>query len=90
MNKFDPKSTTTHECSDGFFQTIKTELEVKRPTMDRLCSMSQDLLSSVRNKEVASKLEARLENFAKRWDRLVQSLELSSTQVKPNTVNPSR
>uniref|UniRef100_A0A3P8V2V4 Calponin-homology (CH) domain-containing protein n=1 Tax=Cynoglossus semilaevis TaxID=244447 RepID=A0A3P8V2V4_CYNSE len=61
--------------------TIKTELEVKRPTMDRLCSMSQDLLSSVRNKEVASKLEARLENFAKRWDRLVQSLELSSTQL---------
>lgn len=62
-------------------QTVKADLEVKRPTMDKLCSMSQDLLSSVKNKEVASKLEARLDNFAQRWDRLVQSLEMSSSQV---------
>ncbi|XP_054864358.1 dystrophin isoform X3 [Amphiprion ocellaris] len=61
--------------------TVKADLEVKRPTMDKLCSMSQDLLSSVKNKEVASKLEARLESFAQRWDRLVQSLETSSTQL---------
>lgn len=62
-------------------QTVKAELEVKRPTMDKLCSMSQDLLSSVKNKEVASKLEARLDSFAQRWDRLIQSLETSSSQV---------
>ncbi|XP_053728438.1 dystrophin isoform X6 [Synchiropus splendidus] len=61
--------------------TIKTELEVKRPTMDKLCSMSQDLLSSVKNKEMASKLEARLDSFAQRWDKLVQSLEMSSSQL---------
>ncbi|CAL8307771.1 unnamed protein product [Merluccius merluccius] len=60
---------------------LKAEMEVKRPTMDRLCSMSQDLLSSVRNKEVASKLEARLDSFAQRWDRLAQSLEHSSSQL---------
>ncbi|XP_029306035.1 LOW QUALITY PROTEIN: dystrophin [Cottoperca gobio] len=60
--------------------TVKADLEVKRPTMDKLCSMSQDLLSSVKNKEVASKLEARLDSFAQRWDRLVQSLETSSSQ----------
>ncbi|XP_010793994.1 dystrophin-like [Notothenia coriiceps] len=60
--------------------TVKAELEVKRPTMDKLCSMSQDLLSSVKNKEVASKLEARLDSFAQRWDRLIQSLEMSSSQ----------
>ncbi|KAI9525953.1 hypothetical protein NQZ68_002501 [Dissostichus eleginoides] len=60
---------------------VKAELEVKRPTMDKLCSMSQDLLSSVKNKEVASKLEARLDNFAQRWDRLIQSLEMSSSQL---------
>uniref|UniRef100_A0A4W6EVR1 Dystrophin n=1 Tax=Lates calcarifer TaxID=8187 RepID=A0A4W6EVR1_LATCA len=60
---------------------LKAELEVKRPTMDKLCSMSQDLLSSVKNKEVASKLEARLDSFAQRWDRLVQSLEMSTSQV---------
>lgn len=64
-----------------FLQTLKADLELKRPTMDKLCSMSQDLLSSVKNKEVASKLEARLDSFAQRWDRLVQSLELSSSQV---------
>uniref|UniRef100_A0A671Z392 Dystrophin n=1 Tax=Sparus aurata TaxID=8175 RepID=A0A671Z392_SPAAU len=61
--------------------TVKAELEVKRPTMDKLCSMSQDLLSSVKNKEVASKLEARLDSFAQRWDRLIQSLETSSSQL---------
>uniref|UniRef100_A0A8D2ZD00 Dystrophin n=1 Tax=Scophthalmus maximus TaxID=52904 RepID=A0A8D2ZD00_SCOMX len=61
--------------------TLKADLELKRPTMDKLCSMSQDLLSSVKNKEVASKLEARLDSFAQRWDRLVQSLELSSSQL---------
>ncbi|XP_066562465.1 dystrophin isoform X5 [Amia ocellicauda] len=60
---------------------LKGELEMKRQTMDRLCSLSQDLLSAVRNKEVANKLEARLENFAQRWDSLVQSLERSSTQI---------
>ncbi|TNM94218.1 hypothetical protein fugu_002394 [Takifugu bimaculatus] len=61
--------------------TVKADLEAKRPTMDKLCSMSQDLLSSVKNKEVASKLEARLDSFAQRWDRLIQSLELSISQV---------
>ncbi|KAM9327399.1 dystrophin isoform 2-T2 [Pholidichthys leucotaenia] len=61
--------------------TVKADLEVKRPTMDKLCSMSQDLLSSVKNKEVASKLEARLDSFAQRWDRLIQSLEMSSSQL---------
>ncbi|XP_049425588.1 dystrophin isoform X1 [Epinephelus fuscoguttatus] len=61
--------------------TVKADLEVKRPTMDKLCSMSQDLLSSVKNKEVANKLEARLDSFAQRWDRLIQSLEMSSSQL---------
>nr|XP_019960032.1 PREDICTED: dystrophin-like [Paralichthys olivaceus] len=60
---------------------VKADLEVKRPTMDKLCSMSQDLLSSVKNKDVANKLEARLDSFAQRWDRLVQSLEMSSSQL---------
>lgn len=69
-----------------FHQTVKADLEVKRPAMDKLCSMSQDLLSSVKNKEVASKLEARLDSFAQRWDRLVQSLEMSSSQVKVGVI----
>ncbi|KAM3857230.1 dystrophin [Diretmus argenteus] len=75
--------------------TVKGDLEVKRPTMDKLCSMSQDLLSSVKNKEVASKLEARLDSFAQRWDQLVQSLEMSSSQLStsvstapPRSVTP--
>ncbi|XP_047211782.1 dystrophin isoform X4 [Girardinichthys multiradiatus] len=62
--------------------THKAELEAKHPTMDKLCSMSQDLLFSVKNKEVASKLEARLDSFAQRWDRLVQSLEMNISQVQ--------
>ncbi|XP_029380106.1 dystrophin isoform X8 [Echeneis naucrates] len=70
--------------------TVKTDLEVKRPTMDKLCSMSQDLLSSVKNKEVASKLEARLDSFAQRWDRLVQRLELSSSQLSSAVSAPQQ
>ncbi|XP_075333549.1 dystrophin isoform X3 [Odontesthes bonariensis] len=61
--------------------TVKADLEAKHPTMDKLHSMSQDLLSSVKNKDVASKLEARLESFAQRWDRLVQNLDVNSSQV---------
>lgn len=61
---------------------MKEELEAKHPAMDKLCSMSQDLLFSVKNKDVASKLEARLDSFAQRWDRLVQSLDLNRSQVQ--------
>ncbi|KAM9828925.1 dystrophin isoform 8-T8 [Syngnathus typhle] len=60
---------------------VKTELDMKRPALDKMCSMSQDLLCSVKNKEVASKLEARLDTFTQRWDRLLQSLDLISTQL---------
>ncbi|XP_036396175.1 dystrophin isoform X3 [Megalops cyprinoides] len=60
---------------------VKADLEMKRETMDKLCSLSQDLLSSVRNKEVAHKLEARLENLAQRWDKLVHTLEKNSSQI---------
>ncbi|CAG04995.1 unnamed protein product, partial [Tetraodon nigroviridis] len=69
---------------------IKADLEVKRPTMDKLCSMSQDLLSSVKNKEVASKLEARLDSFAQRWDRLIQSLDSSSSQLSSAVNTPQQ
>ncbi|KAM3585392.1 uncharacterized protein V6R79_016686 [Siganus canaliculatus] len=70
--------------------TVKAELEVKRPTMDKLCSMSQDLLSSVKNKDVASKLEARLDSFAQRWDKLIQSLEMSSSQLTSTVSVPQQ
>ncbi|XP_069495183.1 dystrophin isoform X3 [Ambystoma mexicanum] len=60
---------------------LKAELEMKRQTMDKLCLLSQNLLSAVKNKEVAQKLEARLENFAQRWDALVQKLENTSMQI---------
>ncbi|XP_061692778.1 dystrophin isoform X3 [Syngnathoides biaculeatus] len=62
---------------------VKTELDMKRPALDKLSSMSQDLLCSPKNKEVASKLEARLDSFSQRWDRLVQSLALISSQLSP-------
>ncbi|KAJ8256206.1 hypothetical protein COCON_G00200700 [Conger conger] len=60
---------------------VKADLEMKRQTMDRLCALSQDLLSSVKNKELAHKLEARLENLAQRWDTLVHLLEENSSQI---------
>uniref|UniRef100_A0A3Q3EVT6 Calponin-homology (CH) domain-containing protein n=1 Tax=Labrus bergylta TaxID=56723 RepID=A0A3Q3EVT6_9LABR len=55
-------------------------LAVSLPATRRLSFLS-DLLSSVKNKEVASKLEARLDSFAQRWDRLIQNLEMGSSQL---------
>jgi len=49
--------------------------------MDKLCSLVQDLLTNIKSKEAAGKLEAKLERFAQRWDKLVQSLQLASTKV---------
>ncbi|KAG5833363.1 hypothetical protein ANANG_G00275150 [Anguilla anguilla] len=60
---------------------VKGDLEMKRQTMDKLCALSQDLLCRVKNKELAHKLEARLENLAQRWDKLVHLLEENSTQI---------
>ncbi|XP_043928331.1 dystrophin isoform X3 [Protopterus annectens] len=60
---------------------LKGDLEMKRHTMDKLCSLSQDLISSVKDKGVSQKLEMRLEDFAQRWDKLVQKLEKNSLQV---------
>ncbi|XP_075446382.1 dystrophin isoform X4 [Ascaphus truei] len=60
---------------------LKGELEMKKKTMDKLYSLSQDLLSAVKNKAVSQKIETRLENFAQRWDNLVQTLESSSMQI---------
>ncbi|XP_004086056.1 dystrophin isoform X2 [Oryzias latipes] len=68
---------------------LKAELEAKHPTMDRLCSMSQDLLSSVKNKDVANKLEARLDTFAQRWDALVQGLDMNMSQLS-SSITSSR
>ncbi|XP_021263836.1 dystrophin isoform X10 [Numida meleagris] len=60
---------------------LKGDLEMKRQMMSKLKSLSQDLLVAVKNKAVAQKLEIRLENFAQRWDSLVQKLESDSKQV---------
>lgn len=55
--------------------------------MDKLSSLNQDLLSTLKNTLVAQKMEAWLDNFAQRWDNLVQKLEKSSTQVSDNNNN---
>ena len=55
--------------------------------MDKLCSLNHDLLSTLKNTLVAQKMEAWLDNFAQRWDNLVQKLEKSSTQVSDNQLS---
>lgn len=49
--------------------------------MDKLYSLKQDLLSTLKNKSVTQKMEAWLENFARCWDNLLQKLEKSTAQV---------
>ncbi|XP_075056397.1 dystrophin isoform X4 [Mixophyes fleayi] len=60
---------------------LKGELEMKKKTMDTLYSLSQDLVSSLKNKAVSQKNDARLENFAQRWDNLVQRLESCTMKI---------
>ncbi|XP_030331574.1 dystrophin isoform X8 [Strigops habroptila] len=60
---------------------LKGDLEMKRQMMAKLKSLSQDLLVTVKNKAVAQKLESRLENFAQRWESLVQKVESNSKQI---------
>lgn len=66
---------------DCIIQILKADIELKRQIMDKLCSLLQDLLSSIRNKQASEKLEAKLEKTTQRWDKLVQSLQLTSTKV---------
>ncbi|CAD7681913.1 unnamed protein product [Nyctereutes procyonoides] len=70
---------------------LKTDLEKKKQTMDKLCLLNQDLLSALKNTVVAQKMEAWLDNFAQRWDNLVQKLEKSSAQISQavTTTQPS-
>nr|XP_044619137.1 dystrophin [Equus asinus] len=70
---------------------LKTDLEKKKQTMDKLCSLNQDLLSTLKNTSVAQKMEAWLDSFAQRWDNLVQKLEKSSAQISQavTTTQPS-
>uniref|UniRef100_A0A671LE11 Dystrophin-like n=1 Tax=Sinocyclocheilus anshuiensis TaxID=1608454 RepID=A0A671LE11_9TELE len=69
---------------------LKADLELKRQTMDKLCSLVQDLLTNIKSKEATGKLEAKLERFAQRWDKLVQSLQLTSTKVFSTIVTTSQ
>ncbi|XP_036083105.1 dystrophin isoform X5 [Rousettus aegyptiacus] len=70
---------------------LKTDLEKKKQTMDKLCSLNQDLLSTLKNTIVTKKMETWLDNFAQRWDNLVQKLEKSSAQISQavTTTQPS-
>ncbi|KAM3837732.1 dystrophin isoform 2-T2 [Vipera latastei] len=60
---------------------LKGELEIKRQSMDKLNSLSQDLLSAVKSKGLSHKLEGWLQNISQRWDSLAQKLEDSSKQI---------
>ncbi|XP_046281224.1 dystrophin isoform X7 [Marmota monax] len=70
---------------------LKTDLEKKKQTMNKLSSLHQDLLSTLKNKSVTQKMEAWMENFAQRWENLVQKLEKSSAQISQTvtTTQPS-
>ncbi|XP_070800302.1 dystrophin isoform X2 [Pituophis catenifer annectens] len=60
---------------------LKGELEIKRQSMDKLNSLSQDLLSAVKSKGLSQKLEGWLQNISHRWDSLAQKLEGSSKKI---------
>ncbi|XP_069729561.1 dystrophin isoform X1 [Phaenicophaeus curvirostris] len=69
---------------------LKGDLEMKRQMMGKLKSLSQDLLVAVKNKAMAQKLESRLENFAQRWDSLVEKVERNSEQISQQPVTTTQ
>ncbi|XP_060232779.1 dystrophin isoform X6 [Meriones unguiculatus] len=68
--------------------TLKIDLEKKKQTMKKLSSLSQDLLSALKNKTVTQKMEIWMENFKQRWDNLAQTLEKSSAQISQAVTTP--
>ncbi|XP_045154596.1 dystrophin isoform X2 [Echinops telfairi] len=70
---------------------LKTDLEKKKQTMDKLSSLNQDLLSTLKNKLVTQKMETWMDNFAQRWNNLARKLEKSSAQISQavTTTQPS-
>ncbi|KTG32006.1 hypothetical protein cypCar_00017103, partial [Cyprinus carpio] len=53
--------------------------------MDKLCSLVQDLLTNIKSKEAAGKLEAKLERFAQRWDKLFSTIVTTSQSELTHT-----
>lgn len=49
--------------------------------MDKLCSLNQDLLSTLKNTSVIQKMETWPDNCTQPWDNLVQKPEKSSAQT---------
>lgn len=64
---------------------LKAELEMKKKTINKLRSLNQDLLSTLKNKEVAQKMEAVLDSSAKRWDNLAKQVEKNLAQAVTTT-----
>ncbi|XP_060038717.1 dystrophin isoform X3 [Erinaceus europaeus] len=60
---------------------LKTDLEKKKQTMDKLRFLKQDLFSTLKDASIAQKMETWLDNFAERWDNLEQKLEKGSSQI---------
>uniref|UniRef100_A0AAY4E7K9 Dystrophin n=1 Tax=Denticeps clupeoides TaxID=299321 RepID=A0AAY4E7K9_9TELE len=60
---------------------LKAEMDAEKQVLERLCTLSQALLSSAKSKDVAIKLQTRLDGFAQRWDRLMQLLESLHSNV---------
>lgn len=54
---------------------------MKKQTINKLRSLNQDLLSTLKNKDVAQKMEAVLDSFDKRWDNLAKQVEKNLAQV---------
>ncbi|XP_073918839.1 dystrophin isoform X10 [Castor canadensis] len=70
---------------------LKTNLEKKKQTMEKLRLLHQDLLSTLKNKSVTQKMKAWMENIVQRWDNLVQKVEKTSSQISQavTTTQPS-
>ncbi|XP_078086589.1 LOW QUALITY PROTEIN: utrophin-like [Mustelus asterias] len=60
---------------------LKEDLEMKRPTLDYLNELSQELMELLNNSNSSKKINSNMEELLQRWDNLVQQLEDYSKQV---------
>ncbi|XP_059504261.1 dystrophin isoform X5 [Stegostoma tigrinum] len=62
-------------------EILKEDLQMKRPTLDQLVELHQDLVELLNNSNLSKKINSGMEVLSQRWDNLAQQLEDYSKQI---------
>ncbi|XP_072437733.1 utrophin-like isoform X5 [Chiloscyllium punctatum] len=73
----DQRKTEENICS---LAILKEDLQMKRPTLDHLDELDQDLADLLKNSNLSKNINSDMEELSQRWDNLVHQLEDYSKQ----------